>query len=154
MWDHNWSPAEYFHSPITQEDIQLLGIVIGDSACRPVLEALAIRIAIRTWGAGRESSFSIRSDALGAVQAMANLRSKNPGVNRVAAELALDIVDKQFPPLRIPHIPGVANVFPDFLSRLLQPGATRTTFREHDSAKRVELPCRDMTWWRTIAFES
>ena len=120
----------------------------------PVLEALAILIAIRLWGEQKEIAFAIRSDAQGAIQALANLRSGNNGVNRIAKELALDIVDKQFAPLRITHIPGVSNVLPDFLSRLLQPGANASNIPELARAKCIEAPFRDLAWWRTLLLES
>ena len=152
-WDEHWRPIEYFHSPISDDDMRLLQVTIGDSAHMPVLEALAVLIAIRCWGQSHEVAYSIRSDALGAIQALANLRSRNPGVNRIAAELALDIIDKQYAPLRMTHIPGVSNVFPDFLSRILQPGAKKAEVPELRGAKQVVLPRRDLTWWRTISRE-
>ena len=152
-WDHQWRPVEYFHAPISEDDIAFLHIVIGDSAHMPTLEALAILIAIRLWGSENEVAFAVRSDALGAIQAMANLRSKNLNVNRIAAELALDIVDKQYQPLRLTHIAGVSNVIPDFLSRLLQPGNSTDDCAELQHAKRVSAPKRDLSWWRTISFE-
>ena len=119
----------------------------------PVLEALAVLIAVRLWANNCELAYSVRSDALGAIQALANLRSKNPSVNRVAAELALDIVDKQYAPLRLTHIPGISNVFPDFLSRLLQPGAKPSNLSQLAAAKCVQAPVRDKAWWRTVCFE-
>ena len=152
-WDEHWNPTEYFHAPITQDDIRLLGVRVGESAFMPVLEALAILIAIRLWGQGHEVAFAVRSDALGAIQALTNLRSKNAGVNRVASELALDIVDKQFAPLRLTHIPGISNILPDYLSRMLQPEAKSSRPPELDRARRVEPPARDLKWWRTLAFE-
>ncbi len=120
----------------------------------PILEALAILIAVRLWASHKEVAFSIRSDALGAIQALANLRSKNAGVNRIAAELALDIIDKQYAPLRIMHIPGVSNVIPDYLSRLLQPEAKSSEIRELRHAQHRKAPKRDIGWWRTLSFEA
>ena len=131
-----------------------LKIIVGESAGMPILEALAILISVRLWGEQHEIAFAIRSDALGAIQAMANLRSPNEGVNRIAAELALDILDKQFAPLRITHIPGVSNVLPDYLSRMLQPGANSSGILELANAKQVEAPTRDLAWWRTLAYEA
>ena len=153
-WDDNWLPIEYFHTVISTEDQNLLGIKIGESAYMPVLEALAILISIRLWASNQEVAYACRSDALGAIQAMANLRSPNPGVNRVAAELALDIVDKQYAPIRITHIPGVSNVLPDYLSRLIQPGSANPAPRELAAAVRRHTPVRDIAWWRTLKFES
>ena len=152
-WDQHWRPVEYFHAPISDDDIAFLHIVIGESAHMPTLEALAILNAIRLWGSDAEVAFAVRSDALGAIQAMANLRSKNLNVNRIAAELALDIVDKQYQPLRLTHIAGVSNVIPDFLSRLLQPGTSAGECSELRHAKRLAAPKRDLAWWRTISFE-
>jgi len=152
-WDHQWRPTEYFHTGVSADDQAQLGITIGESAHMPVLEALAILIAVRLWAPEHEIAYSVRSDALGAIQALANLRSPNPGVNRVAAELALDIVDKQYAPMRITHIPGVSNVFPDYLSRLLQPGVANPCPKELATATRVETAKRDLSWWRTFSFE-
>jgi len=107
MWDDHWQPTEYFHTPITPDDMEILGVTSGDSAHMPVLESLAVLIAVRLWGKSHELAYSVRSDALGAIQALANLRSSNPGVNKIAAEMALDIIDNQYAPLRLTHIPGV-----------------------------------------------
>jgi hypothetical protein len=153
MWDKDWVPIEYFHTSITDADIDHLGVAIGDSAHMPVLEALAVLIALRLWAPQKEVAYAVRSDALGAIQAIANLRSKNPGVNRIAAEMALDIIDKQFAPLRLTHIPGISNIHPDYLSRLLQPGAKPSDCGELRNAKCVLPPQRNLTWWRTLNFE-
>ena len=154
MWDSDWKPTEYFHTPITPEDIDQLGVSVGDSAHMPVLEALAVLIAVRLWANNLEIAYSVRSDALGAIQALANLRSKNTGVNRVAAEMALDIIDNQYAPLRLTHIPGVSNVFPDFLSRILQPDASTEMCSELRAARRAHVPTRDGKWWRTATIEA
>ena len=154
MWDENWSPTEYFHTPVSTDDIELLKVTIGDSACMPILEALAVLIAVRLWAGRREIAYAVRSNALGAIQALANMLSKNAGVNRVAAEMALDIVDKQYAPLRLTHIAGVSNIYPDFLSRLLQPGAKPAYFSELRNAQCRESPVRNKQWWRTLSFES
>ena len=152
-WDSQWRPTEYFHANISVEDIQFLGVTEGDSAHMPVLEALAVLIALRLWSSNLELAYAVRSDALGAIQALAKLRSPNPGVNRVASELTLDTIQNQYAPLRLTHIDGVANVLPDFISRLTQPGAANKPPPELQSATRIEAPVRDLNWWRTIKFE-
>ncbi len=144
---------EHFHTGVSADDQAQLGITIGESAYMPVLEALAILIAVRLWAPKHEIAYSVRSDALGAIQALSSLRSPNPGVNRVAAELALYIVDKQCAPTRITHIPNVANLFLGYLSRHLQHGVANPCPEELAAATRVETATRDLSWWRTFAFE-
>jgi len=152
-WDAKWHPIEFFHAPISEDDIALLGVVVGDSAFMPVLEALAILIALRLWASKLEVAYAVRSDALGAIQALANLRSPNPGVNRVAAELALDTIQNQYAPLRLTHIDGVANLLPDYLSRLTQPGSSDQRPRELYLARQIDAPNRTIDWWRTLKCE-
>jgi hypothetical protein len=63
----------------------------------------------------------VRTDNLGSTFVIEKLRSPNTALNKIAAELALDLAAKTYMPVRITHIPGVTNVLPDLLSRIFAP---------------------------------
>jgi hypothetical protein len=113
-----------------------------------VFEALALLITLRVWAnESRGLSYAVRSDSAGTVHALSKLRSSNPSMNAVAAEVALDLAAHVYEPLMITHIPGVSNVIPDTLSRMFQPGTDYSLPMQLTQAIRVPAPARDRTFW-------
>ncbi len=68
----------------------------------------------------------------------------------VARELALDMAECCYRPQVCAHTPGVANVLPDLLSRLQQPGkqASLPTFLLH--IPDTQLPARTGEFYRAV----
>ena len=60
---------------------------------------------------------------------------------------------KPFPDYRVElyeHTPGVANIGPDYLSRMFAPGASSRTEPEYlVPVAAVDVPARTAKWWRT-----
>ena len=73
-----------------------LGIVVGESRFQALLESMAVLIGIRSWahllGSGRWC-VQVRSDSKAALGAAMNLRSRNPTMNDVVRELAIDLAE-------------------------------------------------------------
>ena len=55
-----------------------------------------------------------------------------------------------FAPEVIAHIPGVANVAADYLSRDREPGTTKTRPAYLPESTAIQLLQRDLSWWRSL----
>ena len=67
----------------------------------------------------------------------------------VAREMALDIADAIYDPQLASHVPGVANVAADTLSRRFQPGYAFSLPPILVRATEVHPPARTANWWRS-----
>ena len=70
-------------------------------------------------------------------------------MNEVVRELALDLAEGRYELDFLKHVPGIENVLPDQLSRILQPGAIDTIPTELMTVKRAVAQRRDSSWWET-----
>ena len=77
------------------------------------------------------------------------MKAKGAGTSLVAREMALDIAEAIYEPSVAAHIPGVANLLADFLSRMRGRGEDRVPAALRSARRRV-LPRRDSAWWRTL----
>ena len=64
---------------------------------------------------------TLKADSLGAILALRKCASRNPGVNTLLEELALEDAELDRGYTLLTHIPGVSNVLPDAISRLQAP---------------------------------
>ena len=64
--------------------------------------------------------------------------------------MALDICNGAFAPDIVAHIPGVANVAADALSRRLQPGKVYQRPSYLDAELETTISPRQLSWWRTL----
>ena len=110
-------PLECFHDAWGKDDESQLKVVIGSPRHQATFEALGVLVATRLWRAvwcTRPTTVTVRSDATAALAALEKLRSRNPAMNRVARELALDVT---FAPaglsFRPKHVPGATNEWSD-----------------------------------------
>ena len=150
LYDKDWHPTAYFYEKTSAADISRFGIVPGKSEHMPVLEALALLVAVRLW-APRAVGFTyhVRTDNLGSTFVLEKLRSANQSLNKIAAELALDMAEQLYKPMRITHIPGVTNSLPDLLSRLGAPGAKVMELpKSLANAVHVQI-VRDASYWKS-----
>ena len=85
---------------------------------------------------------------MGALLSALKLKAKDPRLNAVAREIALDLAEGIYEFKVLRHVPGVANIIPDALSRLASPEPKPLPRLLH-SAQRVAAPKRDSTFWRT-----
>ena len=107
-------------SMVDVHDEKLLQIEKGASAGQGVLEALAVLVAVRQWKKRLQSyrvKLVIQSDSLVALALSQRMAASTPTLNYLGAELALAIEEAGIERLEPVHIPGSANIAPDFLSR-------------------------------------
>jgi hypothetical protein len=117
----------WFAEPISEDDIGMFGIKVGEAKFQALLENLALLIAVRCWlplWKHQRLAVCLRSDSMAALGAWAKERSTNPAINLVTRELSLDCAEGKFTVDRLEHLPGVANTWADALSRQFQPGSS------------------------------
>ena len=130
LYDKYWHPFSFFYEKTSAADISRFGIVPGKSEHMPVLVQGATGICA---AGGAKNGWPHVS--CGNRQPRAHLHSREtqigqPVVGQIAAELALDMAEQLYKPMRISHPPGVTNTLPDVLSRLGAPGARVQEWRE------------------------
>ena len=89
-------PVGWFADSLSQEDIRRFQLTLGSSKHQTFLEALAILVAARLWGAlwkGRRLAVCVRSDSLAALGAINKQRSNASGMSMIMREFAIDIAD-------------------------------------------------------------
>ena len=146
-----------FYDRVTPEDVARLGIVVGDPAYQTVLEGVAILVAVRVfapvaaWRAGSLASLHVRSDSKGALgAAVKGASTGDPSLNLVGQEIAYDQALGDYRVDVYEHTPGVANIGPDYLSRMFAPGASSRKEPEYlVPVTALAVPERTATWWRT-----
>ena len=116
----------WFASSISTEELQLLGLDLGECAAQQAMEALALLVALRAWHARWRSLrplIRVRSDSISALTIALKMKTKGAAPGIIAREMAFDIADSCYRPSIAEHVPGDHNVIPDMLSRKFQPGA-------------------------------
>jgi hypothetical protein len=148
-YNAEWKPLAFLFDQISLEDEKLLGIMVGVSDFMPITEALCFLIAVRMW-AKPEAGLMTRTDSATTVDVLFKMRSADAQLNRIAAEMALDLLANRYSPMVISHIPGVTNILPDKLSRAFQPGVAFMIPCELEHAHKVAAPLRDANFWLTL----
>ena len=113
---------EVFSCTVTQETTEDLLVEYMSSASQAVLETLAILVALRRWITkfkGYKIEIAVQSDSTAALAVSQKLagRSNSPGLNFLGAELGLCLEETAMEGMKAIHIPGKANLEPDYLSR-------------------------------------
>ena len=85
-------PIAWLSDKLHQEDLDRFNATLGESAFTTTWEALAILVSLRVWRNNfpRNTRFSIRSDSLGALSAIAKMASPSKGLALILKEIALD----------------------------------------------------------------
>ena len=123
-------------------------------------EGLAILVALRLyagagdgarWADGATAAVTVRSESKGALGATIKLASKDPRLNVIGRELALDSADGNFVVEVYEHTPGVTSKTPDWLPRMTAPGrrpgdARPAVLRDLQA---TPVPRRGLAWWRS-----
>ena len=144
--------VRYFGEPISEDDCRRFAIDIGNPKDQALLETMALLIAVRLWLPQVRShlwTVTIRSDSTAALGAAVRLRSRDPRMNEVVRELALDLAEGRYELELCEHVAGISNVNAEVLSRLLQPGAETRLPEELNTAARDRPAARDAAWWET-----
>ena len=117
--DRDFRALAAFEAKFTLEEAQMFGVEHGESSSQAFVECLAIFRAITVWGPKiRKQKVVIKSDSTVALGMNQKLASSNPGLNWLAAELALQLERSEVAALVPVHIAGLYNVEADYLSRI------------------------------------
>jgi len=150
----NGDIVAWFSSDITPGDKQVLSI--GDqpnSSDQQVLEALALLVALREWSVhwrDRRVQLSVKSDNVAALTMVCKMQPHSERMAIIARELALDIGMSSVSPDDAVHIPGIANVAADILSRLNQPGKVTPIPAYLTADLRWDCQPRPPGWYRAL----
>ena len=121
----NGTSAEYFSDAISPLDVSLFEHIIGEASGQQVWECLAALVAVRLWRERwqkHQAQLMVRGDSVAMLTLLVNMRPHSPQMRIIAQEMALDMAHYSFVPVVAHHIPGIANVVADELSRWPQPG--------------------------------
>ena len=69
----------------------------------------------------------------------------------IAKEIALLYSEAAHEPRIFEHVPGVANVLADALSRAYEPGVDFKLPPQLATARRIQVPRRRRTWYKSLA---
>ena len=151
----NYGIVEYFSVPTTAEDAWRVGLEwADDSTCQQAFEAMTMLIALRLWKhkwAESRCTLHVRSDNLATLSAVTKMQSHSTSLGIIAREMALDVAEGIYEPAVAAHVPGVANLTADALSRQYMPGQRKCQVPETlKHATRVHPPVRNNKYWRTV----
>ena len=151
--DHG-TVVEYFSSPLTSEDTERFGFPIGDASGQQTWECLCCLVALRTWSARWRrcrSSIGITGDNMTMLTMVLHLKVSASArhLGLIAREIALLAAEACYRPRLAKHLPGIANVTADALSRLAQPGKDRLP-SELNGVQRVHPEARGPGFYRTL----
>ena len=120
-------PQRWLASPLTEADVQTLGHPLGSSTGQQTWECLVLLVSLREWLPAwqlERAHLEVRSDSVAALTMAMHLKVYGTGPGIIARELAMVIGCATFRPDVFSHVPGLANVTADALSRRYEPGVS------------------------------
>jgi hypothetical protein len=148
-------PVSWFSSEITDADCARFEVKRGDCEGQQIWESLASLVALRQWK-GRwlhgRISLKVRGDNMTMLQLLVRLRppTSSKGLGLIARELALDISEAAYAPDISEHLPGIANITADKLSRKFEPGVSWTLPSSLFRVPEAVVPDRANDYYRTL----
>lgn len=142
---------QWFAIELEDADFDKFGFKKGDAAGQQTWECLAALVAMRLWQTlwrHERSAVQIRGDNMTLLTMITELRGSGAGTNKLAREFALDVAAASYRPLLATHVPGVANVIADQLSRRFAPGTSWRVPAGLERARESAPPPRTETWYR------
>jgi len=149
--------VEFFSDAISELDTTLFGHDIGSADGQQTWESLAALIAMRLWVTHwnkRSVLLRVRGDSVAMLTLVINMRPKSAAMALIGQELALTIASSTFIPIVSEHIPGIANVAADHLSRWHQPGAPQLLPEGLRDAHFRQVPRRSKDYYLTLNDET
>ena len=143
---------EYAFDFITANDERVLKVKKLGSEGQQIWEGLVLLVACRLWRhhwQDKRVSLQVKSDSVSALILVVKMKTSGIGTSILARDMALDIADALYEPSVCEHIPGIANVIADHLSRMSeQAGAPLPALL--CLARRRDFERRYAKWWRTL----
>lgn len=142
----------YWHTEVTQQDLELLQSDAGDPSYQNEWELLTIWMSLEAFAPWLQNSAMspqvlIRTDNTSALRAAAEYKAKSPILCQLAAEISIQVELMQLLPLQAEHVAGIENDIADRLSRMDR--SLKTTLPvQLRQATWVEAPARARTDFR------
>ena len=138
----------------TAHDEEAIGHAIGDCRGQQAWEAFIALISLRHWAPRwrrRRCKLQARSDSISALTVLLSFKAGGTAPAKIARELALDVADSLYRPDVVSHIPGIANIPADVISRWAEP--VSRGFRQLPVGLAWHMQTfpvpRSSSWWRT-----
>jgi hypothetical protein len=146
----------YFSSELSPYDFELFGFSKGSPDGQQCWESLCALVALRLFKPlwlNKRIQLAVRGDSVAMLTLVLKLRppAHSASLGIIAREMALDISDSAYAPDLAEHVPGIANKVADVLSREFSPDAAGSIPPNLESAKRVSVPRRDLSYYRTLS---
>ena len=155
---------EFFHQLVSEEDARILNIPLGSCEAQQGMESFGLLVALRLWRRfwhNRRVILTVRSDSVAGLTVVLKFRSSGEAPSLVARELAIDMARTTYTPQIVEHIPGVANVVADILSRHDVPNRSYDVPNYWDALKATPaclrgatmrvVPPRPRSWWISLS---
>jgi hypothetical protein len=149
--------TEHFAIPISEQDEAILQAKAGGCEGQQLWECLSGLIAMRLWAPywrQRRVHLYLRGDNISSLVVFSTLKTHSGQLAIIAREFALDLGTASFKPEVVQHLPGVANVVADSLSRKFEPGRPYLHHPCLHASKEVEPPSRPVQWWKSLTERS
>ena len=107
-------------SPVTEVDAKNFEFELGAASSQGIVEALALVMALEHWGKkleGMKLELTLQSDSVTALAMVQNRSAATPALNMLGAVIGIQLERHHVEHVRLQHVPGAANVVPDYLSR-------------------------------------
>ena len=107
-------------SPVTEIEAKDFEFELGTPASQGIVEALALVVALDHRGRkleGMKVELTLQSDSVTALAMIHNKSASTPALNMLGASIGILLERHQVEHVKLQHVPGVANVVPDYLSR-------------------------------------
>ena len=149
--------AEHFAIEISKDDQNILQMQSGGCEGQQLWECLSGLIAMRLWASHwrqRRVHLYLRGDNISSLVLFSTLKTHSKQLGIIAREFALDLGTACFKPEVVQHLPGIANIVADSLSRKFEPGKTYHHHQCLRTSTEVEPPPRPLTWWKSLTEHS
>ena len=146
--------VSFLSDKIQPADIKVLGITVGSCTSQQVCEGLGALVALRTWKSRWRADrmrLVVKGDSVAMLTIAITMQSSGmTGLNIIAREMALDRAESVYEPDLGSHVPGIANIIADGLSRRHDPSKNKWIRPTAlSNAVEVTVPNRDESWYRT-----
>ena len=144
---------QHFAIPISAEDETILQVKSGGCEAQQLWECLAGLIAMRLWSPFWKQTrvhLHLRGDNISSLILFSTLKTQSRQLATIAREFALDLGTACFKPEVAQHVPGIANVVADSLSRKFEPGKPYVHHPSLANSEEVVPPPRPISWWKSM----